>query len=71
MDSYMEPSNTFDHSQRKPVGSTKQKAITPELVRAVADKVYDLFLQDMKLAHERTGRSNGGSLPTRSSWRGR
>lgn len=39
---------------------SNKKDISPELVRAIADKVYDLFLTDLKLARERTGQTMAG-----------
>lgn len=36
--------------------SAKSKELTPEKIRLVAEQVYRMFLRDMRLARERTGR---------------
>ena len=45
----------------------KSKKLTPEQIRLVAEKVYRMFLTDMKLARERTGRSYTTSRMNRTT----
>lgn len=46
------PSISSDsHHERDNTGTNNQ--LTPELVRQVTDKVYQLFLRDLKLENER------------------
>ena len=46
------PSNQLD-SPEENGGTSTQNKLTPELVRQVTDKVYKLFLNDLKQENER------------------
>ncbi len=51
----MEP--TTEQPNQSPSGqATSPGAITPALVREVADKVYQLMLRDLRVEHERQRR---------------
>ena len=43
--------------------------LTPELVKAVADRVYAMFRLELKIEHERDGFSSGGTMSVRGGWR--
>lgn len=50
----MEP--TTEQPNQSPSGQPPTGAITPALVREVADKVYQLMLRDLRVEHERQRR---------------
>ncbi len=52
---------------QKTNNTVKGKELTPEQVRLVAEKVYAMFLRDMKLARERTGRGYTASRAHRAT----
>ena len=53
------------NGRRRGSGSTRPQEITPELVRQVADRVYELWLEDLRLQHERYRPALGQTRQTR------
>lgn len=62
---------SLSKNQMQPSDKPNKKELSPEKVRKVAEKVYAMFLKDMKIAHERSGHNNKTSRVNRPAVYGR
>lgn len=62
----MADTRTAKATEQKANSVAKDRKLTPEQIRLVAEKVYRMLLKDMELARERTGRSYMGSRISRT-----